>query len=150
MTTHDLDRLEALAKHHCLIERSPADVDEIALALPALIARLREVERELAEVNAFRAEPLKAIRNILGEDECDDEALMGSVCAILLTRQETARRLREATARLRDAERLVNLLTSLDHEDVPEGVLLHRYGDATSERCHVCKAVTTFRAGSKP
>lgn len=66
-----------------------AEMDQLRMQLAA-------VSEELNQVNDFRAAPFGSIRALIGEDDEDDEALMGSVCAVLLAHQETARRLRIA------------------------------------------------------
>jgi hypothetical protein len=80
-----------------------ARVEEERSRLRAENARL---SAEIAEVERFRAAPLATIRKLLGDEESPDEAIAGSVCAIILTRDETVRRKKGAeaeNARLREA-----------------------------------------------
>jgi uncharacterized protein YukE len=53
---------------------------------------------ELATVNAYRADPLRAVRNLLGDDESDDEAIMGAVVTTLAVHKTVVSNLRRVEA----------------------------------------------------
>lgn len=146
-----LQRVWQLRNAETALAREKAIRCQCDFSLPSLFTRGRPPESECAyhtdlrtqldaamgelkEVNEFRAEPFKAFRNILGDEDCDDEAIAGSVVAVLLVHKETGRRLREARAnllalqvehgRVRGAlEEIRDGLTGVANDDHPDDLL---------------------------
>src|SRR6185503_4580383 len=58
------------------------EIDTLRATTQRLEGERDQLTGELAAVNDFRSDQLAAIRNLLGAEDEDDEALLGSACAI--------------------------------------------------------------------